>query len=1060
MALRSLRKHIPPKAMLLVKTFLPKKRFPAAWLVKLCLGCLLAGYPAGLWAQGTISGKVQTTQAEPLEGAQVMVKGTTRGVITGSDGTFSLRASPGDTLLVSFIGFRPQVVPVGAQSSYDIRMEAREVALDEVVMVGYGTQRKSDLTGAVSSVNAEDMQKLAVASIDQALQGRASGVYINRNSGGPGEGAKIFIRGPSSINAADPLWIVDGVQATPGVDFNMNDVESIEVLKDASAAAIYGAQAANGVIIVTTKRGKSGRPQLGFHAYTGINTPQNIPTPLNTAQYAEIKNRARDAEGLDRIPLFADPDNLPETSTNWADEVFRTAPIHMADLSVSGGNEKSNFFISGNYMHEGGTMVESSYERFTFRANSDFQVTDWLRLGESFIGSISARDPVQVSYDAWIRAIPSMPVRDPANPFGGFGASVLEDDFQGTNPVGNELRRDDLNRNYGVNGNVYAEIKFFEGLTLRGNYGLNLDLGRQTEFQDAFFFGPGSTQNRPFSSLREQSATTVNHVANAVLNFNRTFGDHRIGALAGYELFDWERESFFAYGERLANGLRILDAADPTTVTAGSNRVQVRRLSQFARLSYNYKDRYLFTSNIRRDGSSRFGPQNRFGVFPSISAGWRLDQETFMAGQQLVSLLKLRAGWGVLGNDNIGDYLYRPVYDVGQHFYTFGTGGDETLVNGVRIDRFVNEAIKWEEVTQVNIGLDANFWQDKLQVTADFYLKNTTDMLMDGPMAQSAGYNGYNTGSLLAPPKINLGRVRNQGVELAVTYYETIGDLKMTLRGNVSYNENEVLELAQDQPLVSGSWAGTGGLPPARTEAGFPMGYFFGFVADGIFRNQAEVDAANALTEDPAVFYQHPNTAPGDLRFQDLNGDGVITDEDRTFIGNPWPKYFFGLNMNFEWRNFDLSLFFQGLAGREVLNAFRVNYEQIVGDRNLTTRALDGWTPENATSDIPRITWSDFNQTASRPSSYWVENGDFVRLRNAQLGYNVPQPVLEKIGLRRLRLYVSGMNLLLFTHYSGMDPEFNRTGNNFSDQGNLSQGIDLGIYPVSRTWLGGLQFDF
>ena len=1010
--------------------------------------------------QFTVNGAVIDENGEPLPGATVLEKGTTNGTITDASGKFTLVvADEYATLSISFVGYTPEEIALNGQSQLNVVMYPDITALQEIVVVGYGTQKKSDLTGSVSSIKPEEIQDLAMPSLDQAIQGRAAGVFVSRNSGAPGSGAEIFIRGAGSIQGTDPLWIIDGIRTSPGVNFNMNDVESIEILKDASAAAIYGAAAANGVIVVTTKRGQEGTTKVSFNSYAGITSPLGLPDPLNTEQYAEIKNEAYDLAGNPRIPAFADPDNLPPVSTNWLDVMYGNGNIQNYDLSVSGGNQSSSFFISGSYFKEEGTHVGTDFERYSLRANSDFSLGDRVKIGESIFLTHSLRDPKNAANNDWIRATPALPVFDPTNRFGGFGTvDQLEYGYQGGNPLASELRTNELRKEYRVGGNVYLEVKIIEGLNFRANLGGNFRFQNEKKFVDTYL-GGGSAP-RTVATLSQEYDENLRLLGNGVLTYDKQIGKHKFTALAGYEAIRTDIQRYEAQGSGFIGNLDVINGSDPDARNSTGQDLSDRIVSQFGRINYSYDDKYLFTANIRRDGSSLFAEDERYGVFPSASVGWRIINESFMEPLTFLSDLKLRASYGILGNSSgLGRYLFQPSYTNAQTLYTFGN--NQTIREGLRTARFANEGIKWEEIETLNIGMDLALLENRLSLTADYYVRNTNDLLLTVGLPPSAGFLQHAWYSRPLDPIINIGQMQNRGLELALSYRDQVSDdLFFNISANASYNENEVKRLNEDERIVAGRWDGAGNV--TVTEVGRPLGSYFGFVVDGIIQSEAELEALNEGAGGPDRFYINRDTGPGDFRYQDIgrfdeNGDfvpepdGVITSADRTFIGNPWPKWIFGFNTNIQYKSFDLSLFLQGMAGVDRFNSFKSLTHNLNGDFNMTTEALGRWTPENRNNDQPRIINGDPNRNRSRVSSYFVEDGSFLRLKNVQIGYTIPNGWIN--GLSRMRVYVSGQNLLTFTGYEGFDPEFD-TG------GNANKGIDRGGYPQSRIFTAGLQLDF
>ena len=777
--------------------------------------------------QHTVSGTVVEDSGEPLPGATVLEKGTTNGTITDANGMFTLVVSDENaTLSVSFVGYVSEEIVLNGRSQVDVVMFPDITALQEIVVVGYGTQKKSDLTGSVSSIKPEEIQDLAMPSLDQAIQGRAAGVFVSRNSGAPGSGAEIFIRGAGSIQGTDPLWIIDGIRTSPGVNFNMNDVESIEILKDASAAAIYGSAAANGVIVVTTKRGQEGATKVSFNSYAGITSPLGLPDPLNTEQYAEIKNEAFDLAGEPRIQAYADPDNLPPVSTDWLDVMYGNGNIQNYDLSISGGNQASGFFISGSYFKEEGTHVGSDFERYSLRANSDFSLGDRVKIGESIFLTHSLRDPKNASNNSWIRATPALPVFDPANRFGGFGTVDRQEyQYAGGNPLADELRTDELRKEYRVGGNVYADVKIIDGLNFRANLGGNFRFQNEREFVDTYLGGGAAP--RTVATLSQEYDENLRLLGNGVLTYNKQIEKHKFTILAGYEAIRTDIQQYTAEGSGFIGNLDVINGSDPDARNSSGQDLSDRIVSQFGRINYSYDDKYLFTANIRRDGSSLFSEDERYGVFPSASVGWRIINEEFMESLTFLSDLKLRASYGILGNSSgLGRYLFQPAYTNATTLYTFGA--NQNISEGLRPARFANEQIKWEEIETLDIGLDLALLESRLSLTVDYYVRNTNDLLLTVGLPPSAGLLQHAWYSRPLDPIVNIGQMQNRGLELALSYRDQLNDdLFFNISANASYNENEVKRLNEDERIVAGRWDGDGNV--TVTEVGRPLGSYYGF---------------------------------------------------------------------------------------------------------------------------------------------------------------------------------------------------------------------------------------
>ncbi len=1001
----------------------------------------------------TISGTVTDEEDESLPGVNVVVKNTTVGTVTDIDGNYSLTvADDAQTLVFSSVGYLTEEVTIGSQSVIDLTLLPDIQSLSEVVVVGYGTQKKSDLTGAISSVTPEDINRISERRLETALQGRAAGVQVTRTEGSPGAGSSVVIRGAGSIGNTEPLWVIDGVPQNPGNFFNMNDVESIEILKDASASAIYGARAAHGVILVTTKRGTEGKVKVNFNTSIGQRSPMQLPDMLDTEGFVRASSIGRINAGGTPEPAWDNPESLP--NTNWVDEIFSGRGLEQTyNLSVAGGNENANYFVSGGYDKEEGVMVDNYFERYSLRANADFKIGKYIRIGESLLVSRTRENPTIGGDLATIfRAIPIMPVRDPSNTFGGWGTAPSY--FQGPNPLANQLQNHILETTNRLNGNVYVEIEPLEGLTLRGSVGANVRARRREQFSEAFSYGALSNS---INSLEHRSTDEESLNTNLVLTYSKSIGKHDFTVLGGYERFQQDEIDFATDAQDFpVNYARSFAlAAGAVNITERRTIADQYRLELiFGRINYTFANRYLFTANVRRDGSSRFGTENQYGVFPSVSVGWRIIEEDFMQGASFLSDLKLRASYGILGSDRIDDYIFARTYTNIRSTYAFDATGQAggTKQRGYYLRRFPNEQVKWEEVVQTDIGLDASLLDGRFNLTADYYVKTTNDMLIGVQLPLSFGVSRER--STPEGTEVNVGSVENRGFELALNYRESIGDWSFDITANSAWNRNEVQQLEEGLRIANGGGGPGYAGSIALTEVGQPIGYFFGLVAEGIFQNQEEIDALNAGLPD-GEFYQTEETAPGDLRYRDINGDGTVDADDRTNIGNPWPRMIYGFNANVAYKNFDLTLFFQGVQGVDLFNATKAYYRTVFSDYNSSERVFESWTAENPTQH-PRLIASDPNGNFRRPSSYMVEDGSYLKLRNIQVGYTLPEALISRIGLTNARIFVNGQNLLTFTQYEGIDPELSAGNDN-----NTRQGINgLGQYPQTRLISAGLQIGF
>jgi TonB-linked SusC/RagA family outer membrane protein len=1008
----------------------------------------------------SVTGKVTDEKGDPLAGVNVIQKGTQRGSSTDSKGVYNIDITDADAVLTfSFVGFTSQEVIVGRRSNIDVTLKIDNKALEEVVVVGYGTQKRSDLTGAVSSVKAEDIKSLPVRSVNEALQGRAAGVQVTRNDGSPGASSDIVIRGVGSIGGMSPLYIVDGIRMSAGNNFNLQDVESIEILKDASAAAIYGAQAAGGVVLVTTKRGTQGsdKMNINFNAYYGVRQARNLYKMLNTADYVAAKS----AFGVNTSG-WGDPSTLADN--DWADQVYRSGSDQSYSLSLSGATAKTNYYLSANYQREGGTMIDNDFERYGLRSNADFKINNRLKVGETLYAWRTGNNPVQTSTFPF-RSAPVVPVYDPSNPVGGWAKTGTF--FTGPNLVANELINHAKNIQYALEGNVYLDWEIIKGLNFRSTFGASIYSGANYKFTEAYDFGTLKNIN---AFLSRDLNNSRNLTGNFVLTYGKVFGRHDIKAMVGYEAYQSDLSNL--HGE--AQGFQVITynlgmTTNPSTFKAsGGEFPQTRLLSQFGRINYTFADKYLFTANVRRDGSDRFGPANKWGVFPSFSAGWRLSEEAFVRDNlPQVSNLKLRASYGKLGStSSIPQYTYQASYGGGGGTNILGLPDGSRSKGYALTAQLPNEGIKWEQVNQTDVGLEVGLFKNALNITADWYSRQTQDMIYQVPVPVSSGF--YGTNGVFT----NIGQMSNKGIELTVDFRGKAKDFTYAINANAAFNRNLVKQLSgtNNNPINDGTAGDYLESTVTRTQAGRPLSQFYGYIVEGLFQSDAEVASLNQKAQEAAaaaggsstgIYYQNSGTGAGDLQFRDLNGDGRITIDDKTFIGNPWPKMTYGFSINLGWKGIDLQAMFQGVQGVDVFNANKYYTQFFVGDYN-TTRDIFNTSFFNGggLTDQPRIGTTDAsgnyvrdpNSNYTRISSFVVENGSFLKLRNLQIGYTLPSDLVKRMKMTGLRIYLQGQNLLTFTKYSGLDPEI--LGRN----GTTARGLDT-IYSYPRTRLLSMGID-
>ena len=974
-----------------------------------------------------ITGKVSDSNGDPVPGVTIIVKGTSFGTTTDAEGNYRLEDVPDDAVLVfSFIGMRTIEEDVAGKTIINVVLEEDVVGLEEVIAIGYGSLKKKDLTGSVASVSTGNVRSLPVASIGDVMQGMAAGVQVI-SSGTPGNDPTFRIRGTGTINDNDPLLVIDGVPTSSGLNqMNMDDVESIQILKDASATAIYGARGANGVIIITTKTGSSGKGQINFNASYGVQQATGMVDVLNAGEFAALHNEMMLNGGMELNPAYADPESLGE-GTDWLGALFRTAPIQNYSLSYSGGSDRISYYVSGNYLDQEGIVINTGFKRLSLKFNSESQVLDRVKFGNMI--SINHDDKYSGSYSIFntLKALPTQPIY---NPDGSYSGPEERPAWDGdiTNPVGQASLIENTTLGYNLLGSVYAEVEIFKGLVFKTTGGLKANFWQDRTWSPKYDWKPTPQEN---SYLGQSANKSITWNWDNTLTYSTSFnGIHSLTLLAGTSA----QENRFSYMsgsiQEFASDLtRQLDNGLSQKEIGGTGS-EWALMSYMGRANYSYADKYLVTATVRRDGSSRFGTNNKWGIFPSGSLAWRVSEEEFFQSVGFVDYLKIRAGYGVTGNQEIGNYSFASALTTIK--YTF----NNNPVNAVVPYIMPNPNVQWESQKQLDIGFDATILNQRISLTADLYQKNTENMLVPMAVPILTGYSDVYVSF------INAGEIVNRGVELTVTSHNLKGRFNWDTDFNISVNRNEVLSLNDTIPLPRGSVGFNQNL--ARIETGYPVDAFYGSVTDGIFRSQEEVEA-HALQvpgEDP-----YNRTSAGDIRFLDLNSDGIIDDDDRTYIGNPNPDFIFSLNNRFEFMGFDLNIFLQGVYGNDIYNANRIWNEGMAVAYNQTTETLNRWTPAASGTDVPRAVFNDPNKN-TRPSDRFIEDGSYLRIKNVILGYTFPESILGKIRISSARIYISGINLLTFTRYKGFDPEVGVNG------------IDLSTYPVTRTISIGANIGF
>lgn len=997
-----------------------KYKMPIRLRIMVCLiGMLL---PMCMFAQQiTVQGVVKDQTGETVIGASVMEKGTTNGTITGIDGDFSLNMSPNGTLVVSFVGYKTQEVQVKGQKQLQVVLSEDAEMLDEVVVIGYGTMKKSDLTGAVSSIGNKDIKDSPVSNLGQAIQGKISGVQIV-DAGKPGDNVSIKIRGLGSINNCDPLVVIDGVPTDLGLSsLNMADVERLDVLKDASATAIYGSRGANGVVMITTKRGTEGKGKLAVSANYSFQNATNVPSLLNAAQYAELSNDMMVNSGRNPNPEWANPSELG-AGTDWMDELLRTGVMQNYTVSYSGGNEKSHYYVSGGFLDQSGIVKSVNYRRFTFQSNSDAQVLKWLKFSNNITFSADTKKSGSYNIGDALKALPIYPVK---NEDGSWSGPDGNSEWYGS--TRNLIGPTELNKSqtdgYNFLANLTAELTFTKWLKFKSTFGYDAKFWFIDNFTPKYNWKPTPTEE---TSRYKSDNKSFTYLWDNYFLFDHTFAEkHRVGLMAGMSA-QWNTNDYLNAQKNvfMFDNVHEMDNGEEM-YAIGGNETEWALLSYMARVNYSYEDRYLLTATIRRDGSSRFGKKHRWGTFPSVSVAWRASQEKWFPKNDYINDLKVRAGYGVTGSQaSVGNYSYLASYNTSVYPFGISSGNQTALVSST----LANPYIHWEEVAQTNIGFDASLFNSRVMFSFDAYLKETRDMLVKASIPITSGFEDTTT------TYTNAGKVRNQGIEMSLHTINLTGELGWETNLTATYNKNKIKDLNSDVPYyinqINNSYV-------TMLAKDYPINVFYGYVTDGIFQNQSEVNTH-------AV---QPGAEPGDIRFRDLNNDGVINDSDRTVIGNPNPSWLFSMNNSLSYKGFELSVFLQGIAGNKIYNANNIDNTGMAAAYNQTTDVLKRWQGEGTSNSMPRAVFGDPNQN-TRVSDRFVENGSYLRLKNITLSYTFPKQWLQKAQIENARLSLSCENVATITGYSGFDPEVGING------------IDQNRYPISRTFSLGLNFNF
>lgn len=983
----------------------------------------------------TVTGTVTDVSGEPIIGANIRIKGTTTGTITDIDGNFSIEAKPQSVIEVSYIGYLTQETVINNQKSIRFLLKEDTKTLDEVVVIGYGVQKKADLTGSVANINTEKLNTQSNANIGQALQGKIAGVDIVSQGGAPGSGTRIMVRGIGTLNNASPLYIVDGMYMNSIDHINPNDIASIDVLKDASSAAIYGSRAANGVIIVTTKEGSNteGKPIIDLSVNLGISTASKFLDMLDAKGWAEVTTIARQAIGKPALDMATDLANKPDN--DWQDIMFRPALMQYYNLSVKGGGKYSTYYTGLGYFNQDGIVKGTNYQRYNIQSKNDYK-RGIFSAGTNLIISFSHDKPLHQELRGGmigtiLQSVPTLEKYDDTRE-GGYGGTY-GDVVNIPHPLAiiDDNIMDRYNENVKIFANLYAQIELFKGLKYKLNLTPDFSFERYKNYLNKYDFGLATNS---ITQLTERQRRRRNILVENLLTFDRTFGEHKISALAGYTYQDSRFRHIQAYGEGLPQGLEEIDAATTNRSNEGNSWRSVLT-SILGRVFYSYQNKYLFTATIRRDGSSKFGKNNRYGYFPSFSLGWNVAEEKFMENVHWLDQLKLRGGYGVLGNQEIDNYQYSSTITTGIN-YPDGNGG---LLQGAFPKNFANPDIKWEETAMTNVGIDFMAFNNRLSLTADYYVKNTKDILLTVPIPISSG--GAND------PIRNAGKIRNNGFEFNLGWMDQPNpDISYGINLIGSFNKNKVIAMGSESGSIKGGSTNQN-ITTSETKAGYPIGGYWLISTAGYFNSQEEVDA---YAKDGKKI--QPAAEPGDIKFVDANNDGVINDDDRVFQGSPFPDFTFALNGNMRYKNFDLSIGLQGVLGNKIYNATRQTLEDVTKGSNFLASCLDYWTPENKNASHPRLTWDDPNRNTRAESDRYLENGSYLRLRSVQLGYTFPQTWF-KGAIQHARVYINAENLFTITSYSGYSPDVNADNANY-------RGFDNFIYPTNRTFMLGLNVTF
>lgn len=1038
-----------------MKKYLEKRK----WAVLLVLTTLFCFTTGAVAQQRTITGAVtDNTDGSPLVGATIMIKGKTQGTFTDAEGKYSIKVNNEDVLEFRYVGYLNEEVLVGTLSQIDVRLVIDATKMEEIVVVGYGTVKKKDLTGSVFVINANEISKTTGASFESALQGRAPGVVVTQTSGKPGAGMSIRVRGIGSINAsAEPLYVIDGVFMGGGenngtsalASISSNDIESINILKDASATAIYGAQGANGVVVITTKRGEKGKSKVSVQVTSGISTMPVKFDMMNADEYSQFYLDAGNADGRDTIINYTSDyrKSLGNINTDWIKKLTNQGYQRSVNVSVSGGGESSNFSVSSNYYKEKGLLIDNSMERFGLRANSDFKVGKKLKIGESLnLSRVNANlESHFTNGGPWASALlaaPIMPVYDPTSNDGlGFAGPTSK--YTAVNEQTNVVAEQLLNSNNAYTTSImvslYGDFQIMNGLNFKSTFSADYGLSDVAKWSPKYKLGDLGGRVSPTSKLTNEANDAHSYMLDEQLTYTKAIANHNISITAVHSSRIGEGTYFGATGTDFQNpDYNVLSQAGKTESVSGGKSI-FRMESYLARANYDFKGKYLATASIRYDGSTHF-LQNQWGSFPSFSLGWKFNEDLLNSPKwDWLNMAKVRFGWGITGNQNVGDFRYASyISPQNQFWYTFGA--NQHAVNGAAVYyQPGNPLLKWESARMVNYGIDLNIFKNSLQMSAEYYVKNQDKMLTEVQMSSIYGLSGDQSNVW-----VNLGALQNKGFDFNVSWKKTYQNFNYGISANLTTIKNVVKSLPGD-PIISTLDMYT--LGNTITKVGHSVGSFYGFIAEGIFQTPEEVKSHASQVEG--------STSPGDIKYKDLNQDGVINDDDRTIIGKPTPDFVYGLNLEAAYRGIDFSLFFNGMQNMSVYASWKTNIAIATDpgqDWNKLRSVKNYWTKENHSNTMTRPSVDDKNLN-ERPSTWFLEDASFLKIKNVQLGYTFSNAFNTFLNISRLRIYVSVSNVYTFTKYDGYDPEVGSLNV-------LTAGIDNNSYPIPRTFLGGIQLDF